>query len=245
MKKIIVLMALLCALVVSASAENWSETNVQYLYGNDFDQLAGGETVPNGKMETITIEHAGGWDYGKNFFFMDLTSADFGSGKEYLVYAEWAPKISLSQVGESELSWGIIKDVFIAGEINQGDDFRAVNLGLALALEIPTFTFFDANLFTRKDNYNDRTMQLTLAWKSKFRLFSAPLVFEGFFDYYGTDFGTEVVTQPRLLLEGTAFSDKLKNLQVGTELYYYRSSAAAWRGSINEAVPQIMIKWIW
>jgi len=245
MGKIIVVLGLLCIFSISASAEHWSETNVQYLYGNGFDQLAGGNSVPDGDMETITIEHAGGWNYGKNFFFIDMTSADFASGKKYLLYAEWAPKVSLSKVSDSELSWGMIKDVYIAGEINQGDDFRAINLGLAVGLDIPTFTFFDVNLFTRKDNYNDRTMQLTLAWNSEFTLFSLPLVFEGFFDYYGTDYGTEVVTQPRFLLEGTAFSEGLENLHVGTELYYYRSSATPWRESVNEVVPQIMIKWIW
>ncbi len=245
MKKIELMMGLFFLCSVVLYAENWSKTNIQYLYGNSFDQLAGGDSVPDGDMETITIEHAGGWDYGKNFFFIDMTSADFASGKQYRIYAEWAPKLSLSQLGGSTLSWGVIKDVFLAGEINQGDDFRAINLGVAVELELPSFTFFDLNLFTRKDNYNDRTMQLTMAWESRFALFSLPLIFEGFFDYYGTDFGTEVITQPRLLLEGKAFSDRLKNFQAGTELYFYRSSAAPWRGSINESVPQVMIKWIW
>lgn len=245
MKQVALILSLFYVYFYASYAENWSKTNIQYLYGNHFDKLIGSESVPDGSMETITIEHVGGWDYGKNFFFVDLTSGDFESGKEYKVYAEWAPKLSFTKMSGSEVSWGIIKDVYMAGEINQGDDFRAINLGMAVALELPSFSFFEVNVFTRKDNFNDRTMQLTLAWNSTFELLSVPLIFEGFLDYYGTDFGTEIVSQPRLLLDGKVFSEKTKNLHVGTELYYYRSSAAPWRGSINEAVPQIMLKWIW
>lgn len=245
MKTRVLIPGLFWVFFCAAYAESWSNTNVQYLYGNNFDRLAGADSVPNGSMETITLEHSGGWEYGKNFLFVDLSSADFGSGKKYKLYAEWAPKISLAKISDSDISWGLIKDVYIAGEINQGDDFRALNLGLALAVDIPAFNFFDLNLFTRKDNFNERTMQLTLAWNSTFELFSLPLVFEGFFDYYGTDFGTEIISQPRLLLDGKVFSDKTRNLQLGTELYYYRSSATSQRGSINEAVPQVMLKWIW
>jgi len=228
-----------------ACAEEWSKTNVQFLYGDNFDRLIGEKRVENGDMRTITIEHAGGWAYGKNFFFFDLTSADFENGDTQRLYGEWAPKLSISKVSSSDLSFSFINDFYLAGEINQGDDFRATNIGLGLGLDIPTFNFFEFNLFSRNDNFNAATFQITLAWNNTFNLGSVPLVFEGFLDYYGTDYGTEVVTQPRLLLDGKVFGDSLKTLQAGIELYYYKSSAAPWRGRINEAVPQAMIKWIW
>jgi len=226
-------------------AEEWSQTNVQFLYGNDFKEVAGGDSVIDRKMKTITIEHAGSWEYGSNFFFVDMTSANFSSGKRHKIYGEWAPKISLSKVSGTELSWSFIKDILIAGEINQGDNFRANNLGLGLSLDLATFDFFDFNLFHRKDNFNDATFQLTLAWLNRFDTFSLPMRFEGFFDYYGTNFGTEIVTQPRLLLDGKYFGDATKSLQVGVEFYYYKSSATPWRDSIDELVPQLMLKWTW
>ncbi|MFC2073907.1 hypothetical protein ACFLR3_01505 [Campylobacterota bacterium] len=225
--------------------EDWSQTNVQYLYGNDFDYLADGDRSTDGEMETITIEHIGTWKYGSNFFFIDMASGDFASGRKYSIYAEWAPKISLSKLSETDMQWGPVKDVSIVGEINQGNDFRAYNIGLGLALAVPGFNFFDLHLYHRKDNYNDATFQITTAWNSTFEIGAVPLIFEGFFDYYGTDFGTEIVSQPRLLLDGKVFGDTTKNLQAGVELYYYKSSAAPWRRSVNEAVPQIMVKWIW
>ncbi len=238
-------MWLLAGMCVCAFAEEWSETNIQYLYGSSFDRLPGEYVVTDGKMETITIEHAGGWEYGNNFFFVDMMSGDFNKDKKQLIYGEWIPKLSLSKLSGSELSWGCIKDIFIAAEINQGDDFRVYNLGAGVALEINGFDFFDLSLYHRKDNYNAATFQLAAAWKSRFTFAALPLIFEGFFDYYGTDYGTEVIAQPRLLLEGNVFGEATKTLQAGIEVYYYRSSAAPWRQEINEAVPQFMVKWVW
>lgn len=51
-------------------------------------------------METIIIEYSGGWKYGKNFFFVDLILADFDSGKEYKVYGEGAPKLSIAKLSD-------------------------------------------------------------------------------------------------------------------------------------------------
>jgi len=232
-------------LLNTASAEEWSNTNIQFLYGSDFDKLIGEKSVTNGDMKTITIEHAGGWAYGKNFFFFDMTSADFENGDTQRLYGEWAPKLSISKVSSSDLSFSIIEDIYLAAEINQGDNFRSNNIGIGMDLKVPTFNFFEFNLFSRNDNFNDATFQITLAWNNTFNLGTLPLVFEGFLDYYGTDYGTEIVTQPHLLLDGKVFGESTKTLQVGVELYYYKSSAAPWRGSINEAVPQAMIKWIW
>lgn len=245
MKKIILITALLLGLSTSVLAETWGNTNVQFLYGQDFDNLVGGDGVKDGDMQTITIEHVGGWEYGQNFFFFDLTSADFTSGKKHKLYGEWAPKVSLSKTMGADYSWWIIKDVNLAGEINQGDNFRATNIGIGLDLDIPSFKFFDLNIFNRKDNFNDATFQITMAWNSSFSILSAPLVFEGFFDYYGNDYGTEIVTQPRLLLEGKVFGKSTETLQAGVELYYYKSSKSPFHERLNEAVPQLILKWIW
>lgn len=245
MKILLLGCGVLVGLCVCVFGEEWSETNIQYLYGRNFTHLPGSDVFPKGDMETITIEHAGEWEYGNNFFFVDMASADFESDKRYEIYGEWIPKLSLSKLGGVDLSRGVLKDLFIAGEINQGDDFRVYNLGVGLALDLSGFDLFDINLYHRKDNYNEATFQVAAAWCSRFELFSLPMIFEGFLDYYGTDFGTELISQPRLLLDGRLFGERMKKLQAGVELYYYRSSAAPWRSSINEEVPQIMIKWIW
>jgi len=244
MKHILYTIFFMLGLLPSVWAETWNQTNVQYLYGNNFDRLIGFEGVEDGKMQTITIEHAGDWTYGNNYFFIDMTSAQFTSTKEYKMYAEWAPKVSLSKLSNKELSFLFINDIYLAGELNQGDDFQAINLGMGVGLDVWGFNFFTASLFSRKDNFNDRTYQMTLAFNSTFNVLSIPFIFEGFLDYYGVDNGAELVTQPRFLLDGKVFSENTSNLHMGVEYYIYSSNVSK-QEDIFEAVPQAMIKWIW
>jgi len=248
MSKVLLGSLVLATMLSTAQAESWSNTSILFHYGSNFDKLIGGETVPDGKMETITIEHVGGWAYGTNFFFFDLTTAEFGSGSSQKLYGEWAPTLSMGKISGKDLSFAFIKDINLAIELNQGDNFRATNIGLGLDLDIPGFKVFGTNFFSRDDNFNDSTFQITMFWNSTFNLGPVPFIFEGFLDYYGTDFGTEVVTQPRLLIDGKVFGDATKTLAVGVELYYYKSSLAPGpfgHDKINEAIPQATVKWTW
>lgn len=240
--KQIILIVLFC---IGAYAESFSSTNVQYLKSTKFKNLVDGDSVPNGSMETITLEHVGGWEYGTNFFFIDFSSADFKSGNKHKVYGEWAPKLSLSKITGTDLSYSFIKDIYLAGELNQGDNFRATNIGIATSIDLICFDFLDVNVFSRKDTFNDRTLQLTLAWRSSFNLVKIPLIFEGFIDYYGIDIGSVLLTQPRLMIDGTLLSEKTKNLQIGIELYSYHSSTPSGTSKIKENIPQFIAKWNW
>ena len=229
--------------IVQLQATTYSSTSVLYHWGSEFGSVPGEQSVSNGAMETITLEHSSGWDYGSNFFFIDMQNADFDSGDKNVLYAEWAPKLSLSKFLKKEQNYGFIKDIEIAAQINQGNNFQALLLGLGFAIDIPGFNFVTLDVLSRKDNYNESTYQGTLAWQSNFTLLNLPFVFEGFCDHYGVDYGSETIAQPRLLLDGGYFG--VKSLQVGTELYYYRSSSSSWRNSINVLVPQVALKWAW
>ena len=195
-------------------------------------------------MQTLTIEHSNSWGYGKNFFFVDLYDADFNSGKKHTLYAQWAPKLSLSNITQIPIKFGIINDIYLAGEVNQGDGFQALNAGVALGLILPTFTYFDVNLFLRNDSYNKPNYQVTLSWESRFSIFGAPFVFEGFLDHYGTDYGSSTVSQPHLLYELSAINSQVDNIQIGTELYYYRTSKSDYSPRVDELIPQFLVKWI-
>ncbi len=234
---------ILSSLMIPLHAESWSTTSFLYLYGEKFDQVAGSDRVRDGRMTTYTLEHAGEWEYGSNFFFIDMSQADFESNDTFKTYAEWAPALSLYKLFDRKTGTGLIKDILVAGELDQGNNFQATLLGMRLALNLPGFNFFDMNLFSRKDNYNDPTYQVTLAWNTTFSVASIPLIFEGFVDYYGVDFGTETLSQPRLFIDGKLYG--MKNLHIGVELYYYRSSKAPWREKISESLPQFTLKWVW
>lgn len=229
--------------LIPYSLSAFSNTALLYHWADSFQDIAGSESLSDGTMQTITIEHASDWKYGKNFFFADATMGNFNSGKQYRDYLEWAPKLSFSKISKQTIGFSFIRDISLAAELNQGDAFQAGNLGLALHWDIPSFVFFETNIFLRKDNYNETTYQITLAWKSTFTLWSVPCSFEGFFDHYGVDYGSQTLTQPRLLIDASILG--ISNFQFGTELYYFRSSASAFSASVETFVPQIALKWIW
>lgn len=79
----------------------WTSSNIQLLYGSDFEF---GDT----DRTTVTVEHANGWQYGQNFFFIDVTDrSDIG----FEVYAEIYSYLSYNKVTDSKLSLGAVKDI--------------------------------------------------------------------------------------------------------------------------------------
>ncbi|OIO73267.1 MAG: hypothetical protein AUJ57_04730 [Zetaproteobacteria bacterium CG1_02_53_45] len=142
----------------------FSSTNLQLLYGSNFHDNYYGNNTSNGKMTTLTLEHFSTWDYGDNYFFVDLLSGDFlnfaglPSGSRSRIYSEWAPRLSLSAISGHDLAVGIFKDFFIAGQLNRdGEGFHAEMIGLGTDLAVPGFNLLSTHLYLRKDNFNRPT----------------------------------------------------------------------------------------
>jgi nucleoside-specific outer membrane channel protein Tsx len=232
-------------LVRPAWGEEFSTTNVQLLYGSQFDDRFLGNNTLDGKMTTMTVEHFGTWAYGDNYFFSDFTTGSFvdsagtSTGSTSHIYGEWAPRLSLSKMLKQSLSVGIFKDFYLAGQVNRsGTGFQAEMIGIGTALDIPAFSVASLHAYSRKDNFNQRTWQVTGVWSAPMgRYFS----FEGFADAYGSDNnGTEIIIQPKLLVDVSGWGlDSPHTVQLGIEWYIHRNN------NINVSVPQAMVKWIW
>jgi len=225
-------------------AEDFSTTNVQLLYGNNFHDSLLDNNTTDGRMTTMTLEHFGTWEYGDNYFFTDFTSANFAdstgksTGIQTHIYGEWAPRLSLSAMSGHDLSFGVVKDLLLAGQINQsGNNFMAYMLGMSAQLDIPAFNNASLSAYGRKDKFNRSTWQVTGVWSVP--IMSA-LHLNGFLDLYGTDnLGTELITQPQLLLDaGQLFGGK-EHIYIGVEWYYTRNSQA------TDSSIQGMVKWAW
>lgn len=252
----LLLAALLAGLGIGAPAQagaaKWSSTNVQYLYGTQYEPIFdnGDET-----RSIITLEHVNGWALGDNFFFVDITNPDHtGDETGTELYAELSPRLSLSKMTGSDLSYGIVQDVLITTTAEIGDagtGFHNYLYGLAVDLKLPGFTFFQFNWYVRNE-INARTdtgQQITLVWLVPFSIGPIDFAFEGFFDYaYDLDSDeapTEdnIITGPRLLVDvGKAFGAP-GTLQAGVEYQIWRNKFGI--DGIDEDVPQAMLKWIW
>ena len=235
--------------VGSAMAESFSTTNVQLLNGSHFHDPFFGYNTVDGRMTTVTLEHFGTWAYGDNYFFVDLLSGTFAnfagksSGKTTRAYGEWHSRLSLSKLSGHDLAVALVKDWFIAGQVNRdGEGFKANMVGLGTNLELPGFRFFELDGYARKDNFNRRTWQVTTAWSLP--LYRHLLTLDGYVDVKGTDnHGTEICGQPQFLLDvgqlfGIQGSGAAGRVQAGVEWYLHRHR------SLHSSVPQAMMKWV-
>jgi len=237
----------LATLSSPAHAADWSTTNVQLLHGSSYANDFG---IDDKAKTVFTLEHANGWKYGDNFFFVDVSNPTSSNTNHY---AEFSPRLSIGKITGVDTKFGFVKDVLISGTWELGDGVRAYLLGVGLALDIPHFAFADFNLYSRTSHRDfaaaqtDRGYQITLDWLLPFKIGSASCAFEGFLDYaWGEGGGSSpkednLITAPRLLVDVGSLYGKPNNVQVGIEYQMWRSKFGI--KDVDENVPQIMVKW--
>ena len=225
-----------------AGSATFSSTNIQYLYGTDYE--LGDET-----RSIITLEHVNAWKYGDNFFFVDITNSDRvgdQTGTEF--YGEISPRLSLSAISGKPLSAGIIKDVLITTTMEVGDagsGFHNYLYGLAIDLNILPVAQINYYVRNEVNSTTELGSQITLVWLAPFSLGPVGMSFEGFFDYaWGNDPSeNNIVAGPRLLVDVGKFFGAPQALQAGIEYQYWKNKFGI--KDVNENVPQAMVKWIW
>ena len=142
-----------CLMFISSSyAETWSTTELHIQYG-ELEQTG----TDGGTADTTitTLQHAGGWEYGDNFFFFDHSnynsnkngSNPFNPGSDGTeIYGEWYSNFSLGAITDSEIKFGPVKDIGIIAGFNYAPEVDAWWFlpGVRFALDLPGFAF--ANL---------------------------------------------------------------------------------------------------
>lgn len=239
----VLVLSLLASLSAASQAAEWSTTNVQLLHGEGYE-------LGDNSMAIMTLEHANGWKYGDNFFFLDVSNP-VSEGTSY--YAEFSPRLSLGKLSGKDMSFGIVKDVLVAGTLEMGEDLRAYLLGIGLALDLPKFAFADINLYYRESERDwlaeqtDAGAQVTVDWLLPIQLGGQKLAFEGFVDYaWGEKGGSapkadNLVAGPRLLIDVGNWFGAPGTLQAGVEYQVWRSKYGV--EGFDEDIPQAMIKW--
>lgn len=195
-------LALTATLNTQAIAETWSNTEVQLQAGGEFESTG----VPGQSTGTITtFQHAGGWEYGDNFFFIDNTSYSGKNGladsKEF--YGEWYSTFSLGAITGNDLSFGPVKDIGIVMGANYAPEVDSTWFlpGVNLALDLPGFAFANLNIsaFTHASgadsslagNFDapfsiideDTSFMIDFAWAYPFKIGSTSWSIEGHVEY--------------------------------------------------------------
>jgi len=81
----------------SSDSTRWSRIESQFQFGNlDSPSFASGQTS---STNILTLQHASGWKYGDNFFFVDIIDDEIEDGfNNNDVYLEWYANFSLGKI---------------------------------------------------------------------------------------------------------------------------------------------------
>lgn len=189
---------MLC-IAISVNAANWSTNEIHLQYGEldvPFTASAERDTF------IITFQHASGWKYGDNFFFIDHLSSSGSSdaggedgedGDEF--YGEWYSNFSLGAITGKALKFGPVKDIGLIAGFNFAPEVDSLWYlpGVRLALDLPGFAF--ANLDTTAyihegDGFikdEDDGYMVDFNWGYPFKVGNLSFSFEGHMEYINRD----------------------------------------------------------
>lgn len=226
-----------------ACALDWVHSDVQLLYGEDF--ILGEQS-----RITLTVEHAHGWRYGDNFFFVDLYNhLPSRGGVNVEAYGEWYSTFSLNKIFGWESPVPYVSDISFSAGVNAGsrpkaDPYLAFLGGLRFTLDLPQFEYFQfytqAYHIDRQSSYG---VQFTTVWSLPLDLAGWHFKFRGFMDITspGQTGDWHILTQPQFLLDLGAFKGIPDTWMVGVEWWYWHNKFGI--PGANESAPQATLVW--
>lgn len=214
---------------IAADLLQWQDNSLTYLYGKDFQ-------VNPRIQQTVTFEHADGWKYGDNFFFLDKIfyngEDDFNAGPN-TYYGEFSPRISMGKVLDQKIEFGPVKDVLLAMtyEFGEGDN-ESYLIGPGFDLAIPGFDYFQLNFYQRHTDGSragDNVWQVTPVWAYSIPVGDSTILIDGFMDWVVDndsnskgDYHANLHFNPQVKYDlGKALNFGEKQLYVGVEYDYW------------------------
>ena len=129
-------------------AFDWSNTEVHYQHGKLETPSFAARGRARSVTDIVTLQHADGWKYGDNFFFMDIINdnrRDRFNDSDF--YGELYLDLSLSKISGTNIGYGWLKDVGVLMGFNGGANSKIFKYlpGMRLAWDIPGFVFLNTD----------------------------------------------------------------------------------------------------
>ena len=244
---------LACGTTFGGDLLQWQNNSLTYLWGKNFK-------VNPEIQQTVTFEHADGWKYGDNFFFIDKI---FYNGKEDAFagknthYGEFQPRLSFGKIFDQKFEFGPIKDVLLAMTYEFGeDDTESYLIGPGFDLAIPGFDYFQLNFYNRHTEGGrpgDDVWQITPVWSYTIPVGSSDVLIDGYMDWVvdndvnskGT-YHANLHFNPQVKYDlGKALNWGAKQVYVGVEYSYWKDKYGIdSRGNVdsNQSVASALVK---
>lgn len=242
----------LASLPITSSADfmQWSNSEIQYLHGANFNEAFNPNDV---SKSIITITHAHGWQYGRNFFFMDTLITESGQPSQTNLYGEAYSTFSLGKISGMDLSYGLFKDLGLTAGINLGENmnsrhsgFRAWLYGVTVDFNLPGFSYFNVDFLRQRVTETANigsSWQITPVWKFPFEIAGTKWSFEGFTDFIAKNHSTarQALAQPQLRLDIGDIWGETNHLFLGIEYQYWHNKYGI--KGLHDNVPQVLVIW--
>lgn len=218
----------------TASADKlWSNFSLSYLKGSDYE-------LGDPDRQVITVEHASGHTWGDTFFFMDRLKSDNEDTENYL---EFSPRLSLGNLTDTDLSFGPVKDVLLAGTWESGTGFDNYLAGVGFSFDVPGFRYLNANLYYVNNEKKDNDKQLTLTWGVPFELGTAEFLYDGFIDVSSSEdsHASEMNFTSQLKWNAGKVIGTNSPVYVGVEYAYWNNKFGV--DGVDERNPALLLKW--
>lgn len=229
----------------------WSDTEIQYLHGDDYQMPMNSNDV---SRSIITLSHADGWALGRNFFFMDTLISEQGEASQVNLYGEFYSYLSLSKMTGKDLAYGLFKDLNLTAGVNAGENLdnarsgaRIILYGVTVDFNLPGFKLFTVD-FLRHDVLEPDSFgsswQITPVWNFPFTLLGTHWSLEGFADFIGPkgpNYAGSVLAQPQIRLDVGDFLGRSNRLFIGIEYQYWNNKFGI--KGLHESLPQALLLW--
>ena len=185
----------------NVAAEIWSKTEIQLQAFGELERVGTGGTADT---TIITFQHAGGWEYGDNFFFVDHSRHSVNNNASFSVedssefYGEWYSNFSLGAITGNKVAFGPVKDIGIVAGFNFAPEVDSTWIlpGVRFSLDLPGFAFAKIDVtgfihqgggsasspvFTVVDE--DSSFMIDFSWAYPFKMGSTSWTIEGHLEY--------------------------------------------------------------
>lgn len=199
----------------SGQAAEWSNPEFQLQIGDlDVPSFAGGGSADH---VIYTLQHASGWKYGDNFFFVDVLDSRHPDFQDFDLYSEMYANLSLGKIRGKAIRAGPVADVGLIGGFNWAADanVRKYVAGIRLSLDLEGFAFANVDVAALIDDSEgfasggapaeDDAVLVDFNFARPFKIGEAEFSIEGHIEYVGertNEFGgtvkSWVLAQPQL-----------------------------------------------
>lgn len=257
---IVIIMLAMISMPGKTPAFDWATTELQYQYGRlEAPGFAGGGSAGT---HIITFQHASGWKFGDNFFFIDFLNDSTNNGfNDTDFYGELYLNFSPAKISGHPLAFGPIKDIGLLGGINFASDSNVIKFlpGIRFSWDFPGFAFLNTDITAYIDHSSgassggapkeDNSFMVDVNWAYPFQIGSHSYSVEGHIEYIGkrnNEFGSEVsewiLGQPQFRYDlGNALFKNPNKLFVGIEWQFWINKLGD--RNTDENTVQALIVW--